>query len=844
MRPYFSYLCLFSFLVISFSPQAQTQQPNAAEIKLKLKKLNFLGSVLYMAAHPDDENTRIITYFAKGRLATAGYLSMTRGDGGQNLIGPELRDELGVIRTQELLAARRIDGGEQYFTRANDFGFSKSATETFNIWGKDEVMSDVLKVFKEYQPDVIITRFPPDERAGHGHHTASAVLAQEAFDLAIKPDFLTDNPNNWKPTRLFTNTGRWWNKDINEKTPGIITLDIGGFNSTLGKSYAEIAALSSSQHKSQGWGQQGSRGYQPEFLELVKGGKAEKDIFDGINTTWTRLKGGEKIKPLVDQLISSYDIDNPSASLHLLFQLKSEISKLNNSVWKQRKLAETNQLIQDCIGLFIEVTASSYHGNPGDTLSIATELVNRSSQNVILESIKANNIIYDTVANLTLNANIKTILRSAQVLKTDLKYSEPYWLSTLHAAGLFNVDDKSMIGKPENNAAIHYTFTFSVDGQKIEIERPLIYKWVDPVKGELKRRVEVVPPVFMNLSDKVIVFSDTTSKSINVVLTSSSDDHQRGTVSLGLPAGWRSSPMKTEFEFQKRGQELVRAFTIHPPKNESNGTVTVVADINGKLYKESIQYIEYDHIPVQTLLPDASFKVVRIDLKKEGSLVGYIKGAGDGIPLALRNMGYQVWEMTNEEVTLANLRKVDAVVLGIRAVNTNSRIRYFMADLFEYAKQGGTVVMQYNTNFDLEAETFTPYPLTISRDRVTQEDADVRFLKPQHQVLNTPNKITPADFSGWVQERGLYFPSQWDPQYEAILSMNDKGETAKDGSLLVAKYGNGQFVYTGISFFRELPEGVPGAYKLFANLVSAGKTNAGKVKSEQTNKTKSRNKAR
>jgi LmbE family N-acetylglucosaminyl deacetylase len=842
MRRYSLYF--LSFIIIPVLSHAQYQQPSAGEIKLKLKKLNFLGSVLYMAAHPDDENTRIITYLAKGKLATTGYLSLTRGDGGQNLIGPELRDELGVIRTQELLAARRIDGGEQYFTRANDFGFSKSANESFNIWGKEEILSDVLKVFREYQPDVIITRFPPDERAGHGHHTASAVLAQEAFDLAIKPEFLNNNTNGWKPLRVYTNTGRWWNKEINEKTPGVITLDIGGFNPVLGRSYAEIAALSSSQHKSQGWGQQGNRGYQPEFLEHVKGVKAEKDIFEGVNTTWSRLKGGEKIKPLVDQLISTYDMENPAASLSLLFQLKAEISKLDDSVWKQRKLKETTQVIQDCLGLFLEVTANSYHGNPGDTVMVSTELVNRSLQHITLESIRGNGVVYDTLANLALDPNIKTVFRSLQIVKPDMKYSEPYWLGSRHQAGLFTVGDKSMIGKPENNPAINYTFTFNVAGQKIEIEKPLIYKWVDPVKGELKRRVEIVPPVFLNLSDKVIVFNDTTSKWVNVVLTSSSDDRQRGVVRLELPTGWSSSPVMAEFEFEKRGQELSRSFKIRPPKNESGGVITAVADINGRLYKESLQYIEYDHIPVQTLLPDATVKVVRIDLRKEGSIVGYIKGVGDGIPLALRNMGYQVWEMTNEEVTLANLRKVDAVVLGIRAVNTNSRIRYFMSDLLEYVKLGGTVVMQYNNNFDLEADTFAPYALKLSRDRVTQEDAEVRFLKPDHQLLNLPNKIVPSDFSGWVQERGLYFPNQWDPQFEAILSMNDQGETPKDGSLLVGKYGNGYFIYTGISFFRQLPEGVPGAYKLFTNMVSVGKSTTGKTKAEQQNKSKTRNKAR
>jgi LmbE family N-acetylglucosaminyl deacetylase len=834
MRRYLLLLTAFLAIAPCVWGQISPVQPNSAEIKQKIKKLNFLGSVLYMAAHPDDENTRIITSLAKGRLATTGYLSLTRGDGGQNLVGPELRDELGVIRTQELLAARRIDGGEQYFTRANDFGFSKSAAETFSIWGKENILSDVLKVFREYQPDVIITRFPPDERAGHGHHTASAILAQEAFDITYNEAGAT-----WKPTRVYTNTGRWWNKDINENTAGVITLDVGKYDALLGKSYAEISALSSSQHKSQGWGSMGNRGYQPEFLELAKGEAAQKDIFDGVNTTWTRVQGGDKIQPILTQLIAQYNEDTPSESINLLFKLRSALHALPSSVWKERKLRETNQLIQDCAGLYVEATSDAYHANPGDTVKISFEMINRSGYAISLEAIASNNLRWDTTASLSLESNIKKQISTSALLRADAQYSEPYWLSAPHPAGIFSVQDAAMIGRPENKPPVTCTFTFRIGGEQLQIERPVIYKWVDPVKGELNRKVEIVPPVFVNLSERVLVFNNSNAKSVNVVMKFAGDDKQKGILKLKLPAGWRATPEFSEFEFDKRGQELSRMFTVTPPQSESTGTVTAVAEIGGKLYSDAVQYIDYDHIPVQTLLPEASIKVVRLDLKKTGNLVGYVKGAGDAIPTALRNMGYQVWEMTNEEITLENLKKCDAVVLGIRAVNTNSRIRYFMSDLLEYANGGGTVVMQYNTSHDLEAETFSPYELKLSRDRVTQEDAEVRFLKPDHIVLNSPNKITTSDFNGWVQERGLYFPNQWDPKFDAVLSMNDPGEKPRDGSLLVAKYGSGYFVYTGLSFFRELPEGVPGAYKLFANLVSLGNETAA-----QEVKPKSKNKAR
>jgi LmbE family N-acetylglucosaminyl deacetylase len=823
MRRFFLVLFLLA-PAIGFSQI--NQQPSSSHLKLKLRKLNFLGSVLYMAAHPDDENTRIITYLGNGRLATAGYLSLTRGDGGQNLIGPEIRDLLGVIRTQELLAARRIDGGQQFFTRANDFGFSKSADEAFRIWGKDEILSDVLKVFRTYQPDVIITRFPPDERAGHGHHTASAVLANEAFELAGKADVLPEQAKElgvWQPMRVYTNTGRWWNKYINESTPGVITLDVGGFSPLLGKSFPEIAALSGSQHKSQGWGQPGNRGYLPEFLELMKGPKAEKDIFEGVNTSWSRVKGGEKVQPLMDRAMKEFDEENPAAIVPLLLQIRKAILSLEPGIWKTRKLAETEQLIVECSGLFIEATASGYHGSPGEKLKSSFEIVSRAGSDITLTKITSSALAWDTTINQVLEKNKKVSINSTTSINEKLSYTEPYWLRDPHDQGIFKVRDPRMIGSPQNDPAVEFTFGLAVGGEQLEVKRPLIYKWVDNVKGELWRPFEIVPPVFVNLQEKVIVFSTSEPKELRLLLRSSSKNKVAGTLSLTMPSGWRSEPTSVAFELLRGGDELTRSFTIYPSASESKGSIKAIAEVDGKKYSEAIQYIDYDHIPVQTLLPEAQVNVVRLDLKKEGQMIGYIRGAGDETPAALRNMGYDVWEMKNEEVTLENLKKVDAVVLGIRAVNTNLRIRYFMADLLNYVKEGGTVIMQYNTNFDMEVETFTPFPLKISRDRVTDEDSEVRILKPDHPVFNVPNKITANDFQGWVQERGLYFPNQWDPSFEALLSMNDKGEQPKDGSLLVAKHVAGYFVYTGLSFFRELPEGVPGAYRLFANLVSLGK---------------------
>ncbi len=831
---------LLALVLLPYVCFSQDQRTDAAHIKLKLKKLNVLGSVLYVAAHPDDENTQIITLMANGRLMETAYLSMTRGDGGQNLIGPEIRDLLGLIRTQELLAARRIDGGKQFFTRANDFGFSKSADETFRIWNKQEILSDVVKIFRQFQPDVIITRFPPDARAGHGHHTGSAMLALEAFDAAAQPTAFPDQVKEfgtWQVKRIYTNTGRWWNTTINEKTPGIITLNVGEYSPLLGTAYSEIAAISRSQHKSQGFGSSGRRGELPEFLEYAKGEKAEKDILEGINITWSRVKNTEKIQSMVNKVIETFNEENPSASVALLLQIRKEIDGLEPGIWKKRKLAEVEQLIQDCLGLYIGVKADNYWVSPSQQVTASFELVNRSGVDVVLEKIQCGDLAYDSAVMLPLKNNVPAVFKTTKNIGVSKPYSDPYWLKEQHDVGRFTVNNPALIGKPENDPSIVITFTLSVSGQSFTIARPMNYRWNDPVKGEQARPLEIVPPLFVNLADNVLVFSDELPREVKVKVKSATAGNLSGNLKLQLPAGWRSEPASIPFELKSKDEEATKVFSVFPSRTEANGTMKAFAEVNGVIHDRAIQVISYDHIPTQTLLPKAEAKVVRINLKKEGSVIAYIKGAGDDVPTALRTMGYEVWEMKNEEITAANLKKVDAVVLGIRAVNTNERIGFIMNDLLDYVSQGGTLVVQYNTNGDLETDKFSPYPITLSRDRVTEEDAEVRFVKPDHPLLNIPNKITAKDFDGWVQERGLYYPNKWDEKFEAVLSMNDPGETPKDGSILVARYGEGHYIYTGLSFFRELPEGVPGAYKLFANMVSIGNT-------KKPDQTKVKNKAK
>lgn len=817
-------LCL---LLLFVSILSRAQQPDAAQLKQKFKKLNVLGAVLYVAAHPDDENTRIISLMANDKLVETAYLSLTRGDGGQNLIGSEIRDLLGLIRTQELLAARRIDGGQQFFTRAVDFGFSKSADEAFRIWNKDEILSDVVKVFRQYQPDVIITRFPPTKDAGHGHHTGSAILAQEAFDVAAKSNVYPEQVKafgTWQVKRLYTNTGRWWNQTINEKTPGITTLNVGVYNPLLGKSITEIAALSGSQHKSQGWGQSGERGYEAEFLEHVKGDSATKDIFKGVNTTWSRVKGGSKIQPLVTKAIQNFDDENPANNVPALFQIRKEILNLESSLWKTRKLKEVEQLIQDCLGLFIQIKADQYWITPSGEVTATFEIINRSATPVVVDRIVASDLAMDSTFSLTLKNDEATIFKSKKTVNSSKAYTDPYWLQLPHSLGLFSVQDKNLIGKPQNDPAVSFTINLKVGAESLTLQRPLIYTWTDPVKGELKRPVEIVPPMFVNLNEKVLMFTDDQPQEVTVRIKSARDKSLKGVLKLKLPAEWHAEPNAVNFELSHRGEEQTIRFKLFPSKTEMTFTLQAMAEVDGKIYDQAIQTIAYDHIPIQTLLPKAEAKLARVNLKKEGNLIGYVRGAGDDVPAGLTTMGYDVVEMKDDEISLENLKRLDAVVLGIRALNVNERIRFTMPILLEYVKQGGTLVVQYNTNGSLKAETFSPYPIKLSRDRVTEEQSEVRILKPEHPLLNFPNKITGKDFEGWVQERGLYFPSTWDTNYEALLSMNDPEEPPKDGGLLVTKFGEGHYIYTGLSFFRQLPEGVPGAYKLFSNIISLSKS--------------------
>ncbi|UXP31799.1 PIG-L family deacetylase [Reichenbachiella agarivorans] len=820
-----SFVILVSFLPF-FSYSQKPQQANSAEILHKLEQLNVLGSVLYVAAHPDDENTRLITYLANEKHYNTAYLSATRGDGGQNLVGSEIRESLGVIRTQELLAARRIDGGQQYFSRANDFGYSKKPEETFNIWNREEVLSDFVRVYRKHKPDVIVTRFPEDGRGGHGHHTASAILAREAFALAADPTAFPESADKygvWQAKRLVFNTHPYFFRDENGvfDPTGLLAIDLGGYNPLLGQSYTEIAAESRSCHKSQGFGTTGSRGESMEYLIPVLGDTSTTELFNEITTTWARIKGGHKVGYHVDKALMNYDPTQPEIIIPDLIKAYNELQKIDNPYWKELKQHEIKELIKECAGLYMEAKTDAEVYVPGDSIKLSIEAINRSQLEVSLSAIDVVGIQTFKVGQRLYDNRPLNMDKNYQ-LKEGMDYSQPYWLKDKGTLGMYRVDDVNLIGKPENDPALQSVFTIQIGETYLDYKLPIVYKRNDPVEGEVYDPVVIAPPVFTNIQDKVLVFANGAEKEVSIKVISGRDGLQ-GELTLDLPEGWKSKPKAHKFSLDAKGQEAVYKFLLTPPSQQSEGEITAVATVEGKGYSYQLETISYDHIPKQTLLPTATAKVVKIDLKKKGQKIAYIEGAGDDIPASLRQIGYQVDVVNDQSISVDLLTKYDAVILGIRAFNTRNNLKFENKDLMTYVKNGGTVIVQYNTSHRLVTEEIAPYPLKLSRDRVSVEEAEIRVLIPSHPVLNTPNQISAADFDNWTQERGLYFPNEWDDKFDAVLSSNDPGEDPRNGGLLVAKYGKGYYIYTGYSWFRQLPAGVPGAYRIYTNLISIGK---------------------
>ena len=793
---------------LSFGATAQVIKPMpTGEMILNLKKLNVLGSAMYIAAHPDDENTIMLSWLAKERKVRTSYLSITRGDGGQNLIGPEQAELMGLIRTQELLAARSIDGPEQYFTRANDFGFSKTTEETLQIWGKDVVLGDVVWRIRNLRPDVIICRFPPDARAGHGNHSASAALAEEAFAAAADPTKFPEQlkfVKPWQAKRIVWNTFNFGTVAQTQKPAekDFIQVDIGVYNPLLGKNYGEIAAISRTNHKSQGFGSALQRGEAFEYFSHTAGEPAKASLFDGISISVSN----KQILDLLKQIQQQYKINQPSASLPDLIKLKKLTAKE-----QQFNHQLLDEIILACAGLWAEAIVPEANYAVGDSIPVTVNAIYRASGPV-----KVSGQLNGSAINLQDN-RLLSMKYAVKASKSDV--TQPYYLQNEHPIGYYIIHKQEQIGHPENSNGLTAKVQFDIEGEKIDVNLPILYKFTDPIKGEQYQPLVIAPKVTATLSDQAYLFVNGQPKAIEVNLKSFTKNVAGDLIPV-LPVGWKSSPEKISFSLTQKGDGQLAIFTITPAANASSAVLSLDVNIAGDTESKGFKTIRYDHIPNITLFPNATAKLEVVDIKIAGKRIAYLDGAGDLVAGALQQIGYEVVHLSTSQVMLSELSGYDAIVTGVRFFNVNEEARNVHTKLMDYVKNGGVLLEQYNVNNGLKSANFGPYPFRLVNKRVTEEDAKVTFIKPNHVALNSPNKITAKDFEGWVQERGLYFADNIDPQYETILRMNDTGETANDGSLLIANYGKGKFVYTSLSFFRQLPAGVPGAYRLFANFLA------------------------
>jgi LmbE family N-acetylglucosaminyl deacetylase len=829
------------YVALSLSSVAFGQSMNSSKLLNELHKLKTVGSVLYVAAHPDDENTAMLIYLAQEEKLETAYLSLTRGGGGQNLIGPELKEELGLIRANELLQARKLDGAHQLFTRARDFGYSKNPEDTLENWQEEQVLGDVVYAVRYFKPDIIITRFNPDEGPTHGHHTVSAQLAVKAFSLAADPTQFPEQlalVDVHQAKRIFWNGyGRRGGGSLRDEMREVTSIEIGKYNPYLGESYTEIAAQSRSMHKSQGFGQAGRRGSQIENLVLLAGSPAQGYFLNGVDTSWGRIPGAREVGDLLDKGIREFDPGAPWQVVDDLVEVDRLLARVPQSRQVTAKRTQLQALIAAALGLHFEARSGSDYLTPGDSVELEIEVTNRSPLNLILRGMEASQFDADNWPKsielarkdglgISVGENVSDTVLLKFTLSENAPLTQPFWLETEPHTGMYHFKNTRLLEQMSMPPSIVVNATFEISGYQFELATPVIQRVSDPVKGEVHRIVSIRPKVVLEPDASVMLFESDCSKEIEVRVSGNSGTFS-GRLEAQAPKGWTVGIPEPNVYLTNQKPEQALIASITPPANASEGTVLfhVVGD-DGKSYAMRSNQIEYEHIGRQPLLKKAATKLTRLDLKRGGNRIACIEGVGDPVPETLSRIGYKVDRIQVEDIDKDLLAKYDTVILGPRAFDALEGLDKRFAELSAYVEAGGTLISQFNTTSSRTKSQFTaPYPISLSRDRVSEEKVEMRMLNPEHPVFNIPNKITARDFENWIQERGLYFADSWDEHYEALISANDRGEPPRNGGLLVAPYGRGWYAYTGLSFFRQLPEGNPGAIRFFVNLISLGHGN-------------------
>lgn len=822
---------ILSFLT-AFCPGQQVRPSRSSEIYRELKTLKHLPKVLYLAAHPDDENTGLLSWLVNDQNLETGYLSLTRGDGGQNLLGTEQGAALGLIRTHELLEARKLDGAQQFFTRAIDFGFSKNTTDTFKQWDENSITADVVWVIRKFRPDVIICRFPPTAAAGHGQHAASAVVAEKAFKLAGDKNAFPDQlkyVNVWQPKRLLWNTFRFGS--VNTTAENQLKVTVGQYDAQLGMGYGELAGLSRSLHKSQGAGTQSVAGIRTEYFTHVAGEPAKASLFDGLVTTWTS-KGNSDIDRSLDQIISAYNFNHPDRSLPALLALRKKVMAIQDPELKKDKIKSLDRIILSCAGFMGEAVTNQPEAVAGDPYNFKLNLIARAENPVVLENVKWLNQLENLNRKLAKDSLI-TVEHKIQI-PADAALTEPYWLAKPAVnAATFSVPNDTLIGLPETESPLNVLLDLKIGGEKFQVKLPLSFKKLDPVRGDVVEALRIVPALELKFTQPLYLVKENEDLKVSLnIKVNSNKAFGNGKLSL-MYNGERLGGAEVS---SLNGKDITVDCVIPKAKLASIQSSRLQLDANyvtdGVTYNKKQVLIQYPHLPSLQYFAPATVAVMKGEIRTTVKKVGYIQGAGDFIPEFLRIAGIQVDVLKDEDFygnidaaggSPNKLSQYDAIVLGIRANNTEKKLGRWMPFLWAYVKAGGNLVMQYNTNQDKTVDQLGMYKFNIANKRVTEENAAVTFLNPNHKLLNFPNKITADDFKGWVQERGAYFPDQWDAAYEPLFEMHDTGEEPLQGSTLYAKYGKGNFIYTPLAFFRQLPAGNAGAARLFMNFLSAQK---------------------
>ena len=782
---------------MTLSPSQNPPQLDAAHLQRALERLPEGARVLYVAAHPDDENTRLLSWLVQEKKVRAAYLSITRGDGGQNLIGKDLGPALGLIRTQELLAARRTDGAEQFFTRARDFGFSKNPEEALRIWGKDRILEDVVQVIRTFKPDVIVTRFSPKPSETHGHHTASAQLALEAFDKAADKSFAPgQHLAPWKARRIVWNG---WNEADPKKDPeNSVKLDANSYDPLLGLSMGELAGDSRTMHKSQGFG--AMRGVAPvtEYFMLLQGEPMHGSFLDGIPE--------KPVPAALARAAQAFKPEQPQLAIPALLE-----------AYKESPRPEIAEAIVQGAGLVLLAISESKTAVPGQPLPVTLTALQRNPAGLELTQISLGSQKVAGPGKLDGLWQQKSSLTGLPPPGS----TDAAFLREPPQDGFYDVQNFDERIRPEPLPALFADFTLRSGGTSVVVRRPIVFREVDPVLGDRTRALELSPPATIDAQAQVLLFPDALPRTLQVTVRAPAA--VEGAAFIEAPEGFTVEPKERPFKLDADGQ-IELAFQVKPGPRAADGELKLAVRINGQVYDRGVRRLAYAHLPPQVWHPLSRVRAVRFDLKPGGTKnVGYVNGAGDDVAEVLAQLGYRV-TLLDEAALRGPLTGFDAIVVGVRAFNVNPWLAALKPRLFDYVAMGGVLVVQYNTKNGLSKlpEPLGPYPFSVSSQRVTDETADVTL--GDDPVLLGPNRISAQDFAGWVQERGLYFPDKWDAQYRAPLAMHDPGEGVQKGSLLVAPHGKGRFVYTGLAFFRQLPAGVPGALRLFANLLARDAT--------------------